>query len=89
MDVCLWETYAVSVVRPNLEDYSLETKAKEHANTATGLDEILDHIPLRMAAFVTKFLKRRTNKGIAITNGYVSTEELGTTWKFLVSTFLW
>ena len=54
---------AVAVVRPNLEDCSLETTAKEHANTVSGFDEILGHIPLRMAEFVTKFLKRGTNKG--------------------------
>ena len=46
---------AVAVVRPNLEDCSLETTAKEHANTVSGFDEILGHIPLRMAEFVTKF----------------------------------
>lgn len=35
----------------------------------TGVDEILGHIPLRMAVFVTKFLKRRTNKGKVIITG--------------------
>ena len=60
---------AVAVVRPNLEDGSLETTAKEHANTVSGFDEILGHIPLRMAEFVTKFLKRGTNKGKAIITG--------------------
>ena len=33
---------AVAVVRPNL-DRSLETTAKEHANTVSGFDEILGH----------------------------------------------
>lgn len=35
----------------------------------SGFDEILGHIPLRMAEFVTKFLKRGTNKGKAIITG--------------------
>ena len=78
---------AVAVVRPNLEDCSLETTAKEHANTVSGFDEILGHIPLRMAEFVTKFLKRGTNKGKAIITVNLSIEELGTAWKFLVNTF--
>ena len=60
---------AVAVVRPNLEDCSLKTTAKEHANTVSGFDEILGHIPLRMAEFVTKFLKRGTYKGKAIITG--------------------
>ena len=78
---------AVAVVRPNLEDCSLETTAKEHTNTVSGFDEILGHIPLRMAEFVTEFLKRGTNKGKAIITGKPVNRGAGYAWKFLVNTF--
>lgn len=72
---------AVAVVRPQtatgslLDSQSLERRSCEettntHPNTVdVHEDEILGHIPLRMTPFVSKFLKRPTNKGELVVSG--------------------
>ena len=56
---------AVAVVRPLPRNF---TEAN-HPNTVSKEDEIVGHIPLQMSQYVSKFLKRRTNKGKAIITG--------------------
>ena len=74
---------AVAVVRPLISldisesqqlsgDPRTSRRAREtfHSNTVDEQeDEILGHIPLRMALFVSKFLKRLTNKGKVVVTG--------------------
>ena len=62
------DTNAVAVVRPREEAYHRELSTQEHPNTINKKDEILRHFSL-MSLFVSKFLKRGTNKGKAVVRG--------------------
>ena len=59
----------MAVVRPCAQAYNQEVSTQEHPNTINKNDEILRHIPLRMSLFVSKFLKRGTNKGKTVVRG--------------------
>ena len=59
----------MAVVRPREQAYHQELSTQEHPNTINKNDEILGHIPLRMSLFVSKFLKRGTNKGKTVVRG--------------------
>ena len=63
------DTNAVAIVRLREEAYHQELSTQEHPNTINKNDEILGHIPLRMSLFVSKFLKRGTNKGKTVVRG--------------------
>ena len=63
------DTHAVAVVRPLKQVHHEEPTTQEHPNTINKNDEILGHVPLRMAMFVSKFLKRGTNKGKTVVTG--------------------
>ena len=63
------DTNAVAVVRRREQAYHQELSTQEHPNTINKNDEILGHIPLRMLLFVSKFLKRGTNKGKTVVRG--------------------
>ena len=63
------DTSAVAVVRRREQAYHQELSTQEHPNTINKNDEILGHIPLRMSLFVSKFLKRGTNKGKTVVRG--------------------
>ena len=72
---------AVAVVRPLISlDISESQRSSRrtsrragqtfHSNTVDEQeDEILSHIPLQMALFISKFLKRLTNKGKVVVTG--------------------
>ena len=75
----------MSVVRPFDPAYHEELSNQEHPNTVNKKDELLGHIPLKMAVFVSKFLKRGNYKGKTVVTGKrVNREEPDTAWKFLV-----
>ena len=85
---------AVAVVRPlprppkdNDPDQAPCSSAEGHPNTVQTNEEVIGHIPLRMASCVSKFLKRSTNKGKVVVPGNVSIEEQDMDLKSHVNTF--
>lgn len=70
------DPYAVAVVRPlprppkdNDPGQAPCSSAEGHPNAVQRNEEVIGHIPLRMASCVSKFLKRRTNKGKVVVTG--------------------
>lgn len=60
---------AVAVIRPLFSQEEKTGQTQDHPNTVSKEDEIVGHIPLHMSQYVTKFLKRSTNKGTAVITG--------------------
>jgi len=46
-----------------LESNFCSSQSETNTNVLQTNEEVVGHIPLRMASCVTRFLKRRTNKG--------------------------
>ena len=70
------DPYAVAVVRPlptppkdNDPGQAHCSSAKGNPNTVQTNEEVIGHIPLRMASCISKFLQRRTNKGKVVVTG--------------------
>lgn len=70
------DPYAVAVVRPlprppkdNDPGQAPCSSAEGHPNAVQRNEEVIGHIPLQMASCVSKFLKRRTNKGKVVVTG--------------------
>ena len=64
------DPYAMVVVRPlprppkdNDRGQAPSSSAEGHPNTVQTTEEVIGHIPLQMASCLSKFLKRKTNKG--------------------------
>ena len=70
------DPYAVAVVRPLTrppKDNDLGQvpcpSAEDRPNTVQTNEDVVGHIPLRMASCVSKFMKRRTNKSKVVVTG--------------------
>ena len=68
---------AVAVVRPvarpvkdcDLNQASCSSQSETNPNALQTNEEVVGHIPLRMASCVTRFLKRRNNKCKVVVTG--------------------